>query len=158
MSSYAPQPTGRQEKKLPLAVVVVVLYQLAKVGFFVWVFWQCWQAQGSGIPPFGEVDAHNPLFEAPYFLLFAILAVYYLLVVFGLFALQNWARAGSAMLLVGSVIWWILKRVAGYPMPAVPVEVSTVLSALALEAVAVALLYVTTQAREAFVPTERRAP
>ena len=154
MSSDSPQPAGKAEKKLPLGVVLVTLYQLAKVGFLGYVFLQCLQAQGSGIPPFGEVDAHNPLFESPYFFLFALLAIYYLVVAFGLFALQNWARLCSTLLLVSAVLWWVL-RLTGYQALVLPVEFSTVLSALALEVIAVAILYVTPQAREAFAPRKQ---
>lgn len=139
-------------------VALVALYELAKVGFFGYVFVQCLQAQGSGLPPYGDVDAHNPLFESPVFFVFAVLAVYHLALVLGLFTLRNWARAGSTFVLVCAGLWWILQNVAGYKALAIPVDSPTLVSALALEVVAVATLYVTPQARDAFAPTEQRAP
>jgi len=156
MPSHSPQPAEKRKKKFPFSVVAVLFYQLAKVGFFGYVFLQCLQAQGSGIPPYGEVEVHNPLFESPYFFLFALLAIYHLVVTFGLLALQRWARAGSALLLVSAVLWWVL-QVAGYRFLVLPVETSTVLSALAVELIAVAILFITPQAREAFAPAEPKA-
>lgn len=156
--SLGAQREATKGKKLPLAVALVALYELAKVGFFAYIFLQCLQAQGSGIPPYGEVDAHNPLFEAPFSFLFAILAVYHLVLVPGLFAMKRWARAGSNLIVAGSILWWILKHVAGYQILTIPVELSTVLSALTLEAIAVGILYITPQAREGFAPTEQKAP
>lgn len=152
MPSYAPQPSGIREKKVPLLVILVVLYQLAKAGFFGWVFWQCWQAQGSGIPPFGEVDAHNPFFTAPFFVLFALIGLFHLAVGVGLLSLGNWARGCSALPLVSTIPWWVLEQVMGYRSLLFPVEFSKVLTVFAAEVVAIAILYGTPEAREAFAP------
>lgn len=150
MPSDLSQPTPKRDRKVPLLVALVALYQLTKAGFFAWVFWQCWQAQGSGIPPFGEVEAHNPIFETPNFFLFALLVVFHLALSFGLLALGNWARVGCAFLLFSTIPWWFLENIAAYRSLSLPVDTSAILAAFALEAIAITIVYVTPGAREAF--------
>lgn len=158
MPQHPPQPAPAKDQKLPLLVVLVMLYQLAKAGFFGWVFWQCWQAQGTGIPPFGEVEAHNPVFEAPLFFLFALIAALHLVLAFGLLALGRWARAFSTFPLIGAALWWFLQNVAGYRSLSLPVDGSVILAAFAAELLALAILYVTPEARAAFAPANRMGP
>lgn len=152
MPQHQPQPASRKGRKLPLLVVLVLLYQLAKVAFFGWVFWQCWQAQGSGIPPFGEVENHNPVFDAPYFLVFPLCAVFHLILVVGLLALGRWARAFAVIPLIGAAFWWFLENSLGYYSLRLPVDTSAILAVLAAEILAIVILYATAEAREAFAP------
>ena len=154
MASHSPDPVVNQSPKVPFLVVLVALYELAKAGFFGWFFWECWQAQGSGIPPFGDVELHSAVFEAPYFLIFPLLAVFHLVLGFGLSALANWARAGCALLLVGAIPWWMLEHIFGYASLTLPVDTSLILAALALESIVLTILYVPSGVRHAFVPEE----
>jgi hypothetical protein len=151
-SSSQPERAQRKDRKVPLGVIAVALYQLAKVAFFAWVFAQCWEARGTGIPPFGDVAAHNPMFETPLFLLFAVLAVCHLVLAVGLSSLGAWARTCSWLLLFTGVLYWFFGHVFGYTTLLIPVENSKILSAVFLEVLAMAILYVPAQVREAFVP------
>jgi hypothetical protein len=154
MASQLSRSKPRADRKVPLLVVLVILYQLAKAVFFGWVFWQCWAAQGSGVPPFGEADAHNPFFEAPLFFVFAALGVFQFVVGMGLLSLGNWARACATLPLISVLPWWILERVMGYTWLAFPVEFSAMLAVCAAEAIALAILYGTAESRAAFAPAE----
>jgi hypothetical protein len=154
MPSNLPQPAMKIDRKVPLVVIAVALYELAKAGFLAWVFWQCWEVAGSGIPPFGEVEAHSQLFAAPYFLFFALLAVFHVVVTFGLFALGNWARAACTLPLVAAIPWWVMEHVFGYSSLMLPVDTSMILAAIALEVVAVAILYTSPGVRQAFASSE----
>lgn len=158
MPQHQPQPAPGKGQKLPLLVVLVILYQLAKAGFFGWVSWQCWQAQGSGIPPFGDVEAHNPIFETPFFFLFVLIAAFHLVLAFGLLALGRWAWAFSTFPLIGAALWWFLAHILGYRSLMLPVDASVILAAFAAELLALAILYVTPEAREAFAPTNQMDP
>jgi len=151
MPPRATELKGRR-RKLPFLVVLVALYQLAKAGFFGWVFLKCWDAQGGQFPPFGDV--RNPLFESPYFFLYPLLGLFCVVLAFGLLALQNWARAASALLLIIAVPWWLLQTSGGHTSMLFPVEPSTMLAAFAAEAVAVGILYITQEAKEAFLPSD----
>jgi hypothetical protein len=151
MPPRTPQPR-RKRSKLPFLVALVALYQVAKAGFFSWVFLQCWQARGGQFPPFGDV--RNPLFESPYFLVFPALALFCVVLALGLLALQNWARAASALLLIVTVPWWLLETSGGHASMLFPVEPSTMLAAFGAEAVAVGILYITQEAKEAFSPSD----
>jgi hypothetical protein len=153
MSTYASGPPQKKGRKLPLLVVLVALYQLAKAGFFAYVFMQCWDARASVAPAFGEV--YDPLFKAPYFFLFPALGVYHFVLAIGLICMGNWARACSMLLLLATVGWWLLEQMSGHRSLLFPIEPSTMISAFAAEAVAIAILYVTPQAREAFAPAKR---
>jgi hypothetical protein len=143
-----------RRRKLPFLVVLVALYELAKVGFFVWVFLKCWDAQGSEFPAFGDV--HNPLFEPPYFFFFPLLALFHVVLAVGLLCLQNWARAASALLLIFTIPWWLLETGGGHTSLLFPVEPSTMLAAFGAEAVAIGILYVTEEAKAAFSPRDPR--
>jgi hypothetical protein len=142
----------RKRRKLPVLVALVALYQLAKTGFFGWVFLQCWQAQGGQFPPFGDVP--NPLFESPYFFLFPLLGLIHVVLSFGLFALRNWARAALALLLIVAVPWWLLQTGGSHTSMLFPLEPSIMLAAFGTEAVAVGILYITQEAKEAFSPSD----
>lgn len=152
MSTYASRPAPKKNRKLPFLVILVALYQLAKAGLFLYVFMQCWDARGSEVPPFGEV--YDPLFKSPYFFLFPLLTAYHLVLTIGLVCLGNWARALSMLLLLSTVGVFFLERLSGHRSLLFPIEPSTMISAFAAEAVAIAILYVTPQAREAFAPAK----
>jgi hypothetical protein len=153
MSTYGYKPTPEKHRRLPFLVVPVALYQLAKAGFFAYVFLQCWDGRASVAPPFGEV--YDPLFKAPYFFLFPALGVYHFVLAIGLLCLGNWARACSMLLLLSTVGWWFLDQFSGHRSLLFPIEPSTMISAFAAEAIAIGILYVTPQAREAFAPAKR---
>jgi hypothetical protein len=152
MSTYASGPPQKEGRRLPLLVVLVVLYQLAKAGFFAYVFLQCWDARESVAPPFGEV--YDPLFKTPDFFLFLALAVYSFVLAIGLLCLGDWARACSLFLLLPSAGWWFLEQMSGHRSLLSPLDPSTMISAFAAEAIAIGILYVTPQAREAFAPAK----
>jgi len=152
MPQHSSQSAPGKDPKLPLLVVLVILYQLAKAGFFGWVFWLCWQAQGSGIPPFGDVEAHNPLFEAPLFFLLPLLGASQLIVGFGLLALGRWARTCSTLLLICAILGWFLEHVFGFSALQLPVNSSMILAAIAAELLAITILYGTAESRHAFAP------
>ena len=148
MPPQVPKSANGTGMKRPLLVVLVALYQLAKAVVFAYVFWKCWQAQGSDVPAFG--DFPNPSFEAPFFFFFSLLAVFHLVLALGLWGVHNWARACSTLLLVSVLPVWFLERLVGHRSLMFPLEPSTMVSAFVLEAVAIAILYVTPEAREAF--------
>lgn len=153
MAQPSPVRRTKADRKVPLLVVLVVLYQLAKAVFFGWVFWQCWLAQGSSAPPFGEVDAHNPFFQSPLFLVFAVIGLFHAAVGVGLLSLGNWARVCSVLPLISLLPWWTLEHLMGVTALAFPVELSRILAVIAAELIAIAILYITPEAREAFAPT-----
>lgn len=146
-----PSHRAKVHRNLPLTVPLVALYQLAKGGFFIYVFLQCWQLQGSDMPPFGG-DVHNPLFKSPYMFLFPLLAVFQLMTCLGLFFRADWARVFCLFLPVGTIPLWFLEWLVGYRSLLFPVAPSTMVTFFALELIAIALLYGTPQAKEAFAP------
>lgn len=153
MSIYPSVPTPKKSRSLPLSVVVVALYQLAKMGFFLYVFWECWQMRGSDIPPFGDV--RNPLYKEPGFFLFPLLAGLYFVLAVGLICLGNWARACLTLLLALILALWLLHWMSGQSSFLFTLEPSIMISAFAAEAIAVAILYVTPQAKAAFAPAAK---
>jgi hypothetical protein len=153
MSGYAFQPTPPKSRALPFVVVMVAFYQLAKAGFLLYVFWQCWQARGTDIPPFG--DERNPLYKAPGFFLFPLAAGVQFVLTVGLVCLGNWARVCLTLLLALTLAVWLLHLMSGQSSFLFPLDPSTMVSAFSAEAIAIAILYVTPQARAAFAPTAK---
>lgn len=133
-------------------VIVVALYQLARAGFLAYVFAQCWEAQGTGIPPFGEVEMHNPAFDAPFFFVYAALAVFSVIVAIGLASLGNWARLGSTVVLASMLLYWFIEQIIGYRFLAFPVETSKILAVFFMEALAIGVLYLAPESKLAFAP------
>lgn len=154
MSTFAYKPEPKKSPTLPFLVVVVALYQLAKTGFFLYVFWQCWQARGTDIPPFGDIR-NNPLYEAPGFFLFPLLAGLYFVLAVGLICLGRWARVCLTLVLALVLALWLLHWMSGQSSFLFPLEPSMMISAFAVEAIAIAILYVTPQAKVAFAPATK---
>jgi hypothetical protein len=155
MSAYPSSPIRRKRRTLPFVVVLAALYQLAKAGFLLYVFWQCWLAKDTEIPPFGDV--RNPLFKAPDFYAFPLLAAVLFVLALGLICLGRWARVCVTLLFLAALGLWLLNLRAGQGSLLFPLEPATMLSAFAADALAIGLLYGTAQARNAFAP-EKRTP
>ena len=131
-----------------------MLYQLAKAGFFLYVFLQCWDARGTDIPPFGDV--RNPYFKSPDFFLFALLGAVHFVLAIGLVCLGRWARVCLALLFLGTLALWLLNVMSGGSSLLFAVEPSLMISAFAADAVGIGILYVTQPAREAFAPVKSK--
>jgi|HubBroStandDraft_1064217.scaffolds.fasta_scaffold43546_2 hypothetical protein len=153
MSTFVSNPAPKRKRTLPLSVVAVALYQLAKMGFFLYVFWQCWQLRGTEIPPFGDV--RNPFYKEPGLFLFPLLAGLHFVLAVGLICLGNWARACLTLLVALVLALWLLHLMSGESSFLFTLEPSIMISAFAAEIIAVAILYVTPHAKAAFAPATK---
>jgi hypothetical protein len=85
-------PAGRDDANIPIPVVLIALYEFAKAGYLLFVFYSVWAPRKSG-PAGGAAD---PLvFALPFFATVMIIAG------IGLLGLQRWARH---MFLLGGLL------------------------------------------------------
>jgi hypothetical protein len=134
----------------------VAFYQVAKSGFFLYVFLQCWDMRGTRIPPFGDVQNH--FFKAPDFFLYPLLGAVHFVLAIGLVCLGQWARVCLTLLFLATLGVWLLSQMSGQESLLFPLESATMLSAFAADAIGVGVLYVAQSAREAFAPMKAKPP
>jgi hypothetical protein len=86
-------PVQRDESIVPVPIVLIALYELAKAAYLLFVFYAVWRQRGGGQ---AGVASFGPLaFALPIFALIMIIAG------LGLLALQRWARH---MFLLGGLL------------------------------------------------------
>jgi hypothetical protein len=95
-------------RSVPYPIILIALFQFFKGGFLFYLFFQFWHgysgwaASGRPASPFLQ-----DFVDKPFIILFPVLSVVFVVIGWGLLALQDWARK---LLIVAIICTWIRGR------------------------------------------------
>ncbi|HTB96196.1 MAG TPA: hypothetical protein VK716_04250 [Terracidiphilus sp.] len=132
----------------PGAVVCLALYQVVKAAVFLLIFLQIW-AQHEAESSAGN-STYDPLLLQPGFFLFPLVSAMFVLIGWGIWKLQGWARVAQVVLFLALGIYWWRIGTQDLSLPLVYKEPTIVTAVLLVELTSLAALFLLENVTDAF--------
>ena len=139
---------GAPSQHAPFVLRCLAIYQVAKAGFLFLIFMQIW-AKHEAESSVGNTT-YDPLFSEPGFFLFPLVALMFLLIAWGIWKAQEWARVCTIVLLATLCVFWWRWGAQDVLIPWIYKEPNFVTAVLLIELTSIAALYLLESVTNAF--------